>query len=80
MTEKHIEVMARGIDVAKTTFLEPASHAHSRHLATAAAAALVEAGYVVVERAALLEVLRISDRKHDAWDKVRAMIEAAEKP
>jgi hypothetical protein len=98
MTEKHIEVMARGICREKCAFMgeppcftimdgspftwppETCCEPGCISEATAAHAALVAAGYVVVDKAALLEVLRISDRKHDAWDKVRAMIEAAEKP
>lgn len=38
------------------------------------------AGYVPVPRAALAEVIRISDRSHPAWDAVKAaMIAAAER-
>lgn len=47
-------------------------------LESQAAQTQVPEGYVLVPLEPLLEVLKISDRKHDAWDAVKAAITASQ--
>jgi hypothetical protein len=67
--QREIRILLGEIDVLKSSLLE----------AEAVPQPAVPEGYVPVPRAAVTEVLRISDRQHPAWDAVKAALLSAAK-
>jgi len=65
--------------VAENTLLRDQTRQLDAMIGRLKAQPVVDEGYVLVSRAAVTEVLRISDRQHPAWEEVRTALLSAGK-